>query len=201
MASPCIDDPLDLKESIRQRRDQLHLSNPELAELSGLSLSTVANYFSIRSKSASAYTVGKLCAALNFSLDRAFGIVPSEEDLSDSARQIHALELLNSHQNSEICRLRDVADLHRSYAASRRLSHIVLICLCVLQSITLSVYLFADASDHEHGFFLGGQPTPPAYFILAVVVSSAVVIAWAAVRYFARAGRYFAIAKKRGGAA
>ena len=187
MASPALDGPLDLKESLRQRRDQLHLSNPELSDLSGLPLNTVTNYFSARSKAASAYTVGRLCAALNFSLDRAFGIVPSEDDLSDSARQIHALELLNSHQNSEICHLRDVADLHRSYAASRRLSHIVLVCLCVLQSVTLSIYLFADASDHEHGFFLGGQPTPPAYFIMAVVVSSAVVIAWAAVRYFARA--------------
>ena len=187
MTAPALDGPLDLKESLRQRRDQLHLSNPELSELSGLPLNTVTNYFSARSKAASAYTVGRLCAALNFSLDRAFGIVPSEEDLSDSARQIHALELLNSHQNSEICHLRDVADLHRSYAASRRLSHIVLVCLCVLQSVTLSIYLFADASDHEHGFFLGGQPTPPAYFIMAVVVSSAVVIAWAAVRYFARA--------------
>ena len=187
MPSPVVNESLELKEALRERRNQLHLSNPELSELSGLPLNTVTNYFSSRSKAASAYTVGKLCAALNFSLDRAFGIVPSEEDLSDSARQIHALELLNSHQNSEICRLRDVADLHRSYAASRRLSHIVLICLCVLQSVTLSVYLFADASDHEHGFFLGGQPTPPAYFILAVVASSAVVIAWAAVRYFARA--------------
>ena len=187
MASPALDGPLDLKESLRQRRDQLHLSNPELSDLSGLPLNTVTNYFSARSKAASAYTVGRLCAALNFSHDRAFGIVPSEDDLSDSARQIHALELLNSHQNSEICHLRDVADLHRSYAASRRLSHIVLVCLCVLQSVTLSIYLFADASDHEHGFFLGGQPTPPAYFIMAVVVSSAVVIAWAAVRYFARA--------------
>lgn len=187
MPSPVLNESLDLKEALRQRRNQLHLSNPELSELSGLPLNTVTNYFSSRSKAASAYTVGKLCAALNFSLDRAFGIVPSEEDLSDSARQIHALELLNSHQNSEICRLRDIADLQRSYAASRRLSHIVLICLCVLQSITLSIYLFADASDHEHGFFLGGQPTPTAYFIMAVVVSSAVVIAWAAVRYFARA--------------
>ena len=187
MASPALDGPLDIKDALRQRRYQLHLSNQEIAELSGLPLNTVTNYFSARSKAASAYTVGKLCAALNFSLDRAFGIVPLEEDLSDSARQIHALELLNSHQNSEICRLRDVADLHRSYAASRRLSHIVLVCLCVLQSVTLSIYLFADASDHEHGFFLGGQPTPPAYFIMAVVVSSAVVIAWAAVRYFARA--------------
>lgn len=187
MPSPVVNESLELKDALRLRRNQLHLSNPELAELSGLPLSTVTNYFSSRSKAASAYTVGKLCAALNFSLDRAFGIVPLEEDLSDSARQIHALELLNSHQNSEICRLRDIADLHRSYAASRRLSHIVLVCLCVLQSVTLSIYLFADAADHEHGFFLGGQPTPPAYFILAVVASSAVVIAWAAVRYFARA--------------
>lgn len=187
MPSPTLNDSLDLKEALRQRRNHLHLSNQEIAELSGLPLNTVTNYFSARSKAASAYTVGKLCAALNFSLDRAFGIVPLEEDLSDSARQIHALELLNSRQNSEICHLRDVADLHRSYAASRWLSHIVLICLCVLQSITLSVYLFADASDHDHGFFLGGQPTLPAYFILAVVVSSAVVIVWSAVRYFARA--------------
>ena len=71
MTAPALDGPLDLKESLRQRRDQLHLSNPELAELAGLPFSTVANYFSIRSKAASAYTVGKLCAALNFSLDRA----------------------------------------------------------------------------------------------------------------------------------
>lgn len=192
MASPALDVPLDLKDALRQRRDQLRLSNPELAELSGLPLNTVTNYFSARSKAASACTVGKLCAALNFSLDRAFGIVPSEDDLSDSDRLIHALELENSQQSSEIRHLHDVSDLHRSYAASRRFTHVVLVCLCILQALTLAVYVCVDASDHEHGFFLGGQPTLPAYFILAVVAFSFLVIAWAAVRYFS-------IARKRGG--
>lgn len=67
-----------LKEVLKAKRDSSSISNQEIADRSGLSVHTVANYFATRSKASSAFTVGKICMALCVSFDKAFGIVPDE---------------------------------------------------------------------------------------------------------------------------
>lgn len=54
-----------------------------IADESGISISTVNNYFSSASKQPSVYTVGPICKSLGVSLDRYFEIVPKGEDLTE----------------------------------------------------------------------------------------------------------------------
>lgn len=54
-----------------------------IADESGISISTVNNYFSSASKQPSVYTVGPICKSLGVSLDRYFEIVPKGDDLTE----------------------------------------------------------------------------------------------------------------------
>ena len=54
-----------------------------IADESGVSISTVNNYFSSASKQPPVYTVGPICKSLGVSLDRYFEIVPKGEDLTE----------------------------------------------------------------------------------------------------------------------
>ena len=54
-----------------------------IADESGVSISTVNNYFSSASKQPSVYTVGPICKSLGVSLDRYFEIEPKGEDLTE----------------------------------------------------------------------------------------------------------------------
>lgn len=54
-----------------------------IADETGISISTVNNYFSSASKQPSVYTVGPICKSLGVSLDRYFEIVPKGEDLTE----------------------------------------------------------------------------------------------------------------------
>lgn len=84
------DHVVEIKTELKEKRDEMHLTNQDVADLSGVPLNTVTNYFSSRSKSPSIYTVGPLCAALGVSLDRYFGIAPPAQSVNgpDDARRI-----------------------------------------------------------------------------------------------------------------
>lgn len=82
------DHVLQIKEALKEQRDEKKMTNQDIADKSGLSLNTVTNYFSSRSKAPSIYTVGPLCAALGVSLDRYFGIIDDNSKLKSENQQI-----------------------------------------------------------------------------------------------------------------
>ena len=82
------DHVLQIKDALKAQREEKHMTNQEISDLSGLSMNTVNNYFSSRSKAPSIYTVGQLCAALGVSLDRYFGIIEDNSKLKSENQQI-----------------------------------------------------------------------------------------------------------------
>ena len=54
MSEEISNESLVLKDELREKRDRLGLSNQAVADLAGLSVYTVTNYFSNRSKATSA---------------------------------------------------------------------------------------------------------------------------------------------------
>lgn len=82
------DHVLQIKEALKEQRDEKKMTNQDIADKSGLSLNTVTNYFSSRSKAPSIYTVGPLCASLGVSLDRYFGIIDDNSKLKSENQQI-----------------------------------------------------------------------------------------------------------------
>ena len=173
----------NLKEALRAKRDVLGLSNQAVADRAGLPVNTVANYFSGRSRDGSSTTVGKICMALNVSFDHAFGIVPDEVEESKTTQRIHELELENTRQDGEIGRLTAVQKLQTAQAANKRMTHTVLICICIMLTVALAAYIVFDAADYMHGFIRGGAPGPVAIIMISVLAASVLVIGWSFIRY------------------
>lgn len=101
------DHVLQIKEALKEQRDEMKMTNQDIADKSGLSLNTVTNYFSSRSKAPSIYTVGPLCAALGVSLDKYFGIV------SDSKKQKAEAEQTIEKQNIYINQLTEKLRIYK----------------------------------------------------------------------------------------
>ena len=99
------DHVLQIKDALKTQREEKHMTNQEISDLSGLSMNTVNNYFSSRSKAPSIYTVGPLCAALGVSLDRYFGIIEDNSKLKSENQQIIEKQNIYINQLNEKLRI------------------------------------------------------------------------------------------------
>ena len=64
-----------LKELCREARDRQNITIQDLADETGISISTIGNFFATKSKAPNVYNAGAICAVLGVSLDRYFGII------------------------------------------------------------------------------------------------------------------------------
>ena len=89
-----------LKELCREARDRQNITIQDLADETGISISTIGNFFATKSKAPNVYNAGAICAVLGVSLDRYFGIIemlPPEDQMA---------QLQHDHHNElEIARL------------------------------------------------------------------------------------------------
>lgn len=118
------DHVLQIKDALKEQRDEKKMTNQDIADKSGLSLNTVTNYFSSRSKAPSIYTVGPLCAALGVSLDKYFGIVP------DSKKQKAENEQIIEKQNIYINQLTEKLRIYKKVLNVFMIIIFVLIIAC-----------------------------------------------------------------------
>lgn len=65
---------MDIKDALKERKNALKMTYPEMSEKSGIPLNTIQNFFSQSSKSPSFYTTAALCKVLGVSMDKLFGI-------------------------------------------------------------------------------------------------------------------------------
>lgn len=76
---------MTIQDVCREKKAALKMTAQDIADVSGIPLSTVNNFFAHASKSPALYTTAPICAALGVSLDEFFGITDrlttSEETL------------------------------------------------------------------------------------------------------------------------
>lgn len=140
------DESLALKEILRAKRDLLGLSNQAIADAAGLSVHTVNNYFSNRSKATSAYVVLRIAKVLNCSIDDVCGI-ESDENPSDSSEEVN---VINAQRQDEIIAMqeRQITELRKDKRAGR-----FAIYLSVLLSVIVLIYFFHfDVPNPNWGF-------------------------------------------------
>ena len=65
---------MTIQDLCREKKAALHMTAQDIADQSGVPLSTVNNFFANASKAPSINTAGPICAALGISLDEFFGI-------------------------------------------------------------------------------------------------------------------------------
>lgn len=80
-----------LRELCREARDRQNITIQDLADETGISISTIGNFFASKSKAPNVYNAGAICAALGVSLDEYFGIEPvitTEDELTHANDQL-----------------------------------------------------------------------------------------------------------------
>lgn len=140
------DESLALKERLKAKRDLLGLSNQAIADATDLSVHTVNNYFSNRSKATSAYVVLRIAKVLNCSVDDVCGI-ESDENPSDSSEEVN---FINAQRQDEIIAMqeRQISELRKDKRAGR-----FAIYLSVILSVIVLIYFFHfDVPNPNWGF-------------------------------------------------
>lgn len=153
------DEGLELKDRLKEKRDQNNISNQEIADISGLSVHTVNNYFSARSKASSAYTVGKICMALRVSFDKAFSIVPDHdtEELSRIAeleQRCKEYETKVAHKQELIAMQENTIRSLQDEARRRRPLVWALVAIIAFLAILFAIYfVYFDLSNPNFGIY------------------------------------------------
>lgn len=166
----------NLQTLCREAKDALGMTAQDLADASGVPLSTVNNTFAARSREPSVYTIGPMCAATGTSIDEFFGICPkaTPPEIAAEVERRHAAELRSAYLEGEVSQLRA---LHR---LSRRYSLVMFALAVAVIAYLLYRLLDLDAAVPTMGVVLNGEATAGAWaligFVVAVVVFMTVML-------------------------
>ena len=149
-----------LQEKCREARDRLGYTNQDIADATGIPLSSVKNFFAATSKVPGLVYAGLICKFLGVSIDECLCIPPAEDA---EAR------LKEDHMNSENQRLTEVNSLRKELDKSRLSTILVLSSLCAVLSVTLIFYIVVDFRIKDAGLIQGGQVGAGAWGIIALV--------------------------------
>lgn len=120
---------MTIQDLCREQRKKLGLSAQEIADRSGVPLSTVNNFFAAASKSPTLATAGAICAVLGVSLDAFYGVVPAPSPEDETLEE----RLLHEQEKNAI--------LERSLLISRRvvLALFIVMILALIYGITIDI--------------------------------------------------------------
>lgn len=126
-----------LWEICRDAKDAAHITNQNIADETGLSLNTVAQYLRGDTKNSSVYTVGPICCACGVDLNAYFNIkIPSEKNPNDCSA---CPELAHAEQ------------VQRIYERGLRTRSLIIMGLCVVLALAL-VALIIDLCNPNVGW-------------------------------------------------
>ncbi|MFQ9197565.1 MAG: helix-turn-helix domain-containing protein [[Clostridium] leptum] len=152
-----------IRDILRAKRAAMpELTNQDIANMAGLSVNTVNHCLSDRSKSSSAFTIGRLCKALHVSFDQCFGIEPDEKKDSPEKEnallsEIEALQEKCDGLKQELERKEDLeaeprylSELERSAKTHRKFSR-WMAGLCTLLLLLFRLFNLFDLPNPEYG--------------------------------------------------
>lgn len=178
----------EIKETSNPR-----ITNQDLADATGKSERTVAQFLRGEIPNASCETVASICKELGVSVDEHYGITMPEpgpdEKLTEKIRtlesenhvlKIQNVELIGEDENlkSEVSHQKEKADFLRAQLKTRRPVIYTLMCSCAVMSFTLLVYIILDANVPDAGFIRYGRPSAAALVVIAVIAAAAIIVAW-----------------------
>ena len=178
----------EIKETSNPR-----ITNQDLADATGKSERTVAQFLRGEIPNASCETVASICKELGVSVDEHYGITMPEpnpdEQLTKENRTLesenHALKIQNveligevENLKSEVSHQKEKADFLRAQLKTRRPVIYTLMCSCAVMSFTLLVYIILDANVPDAGFIRYGRPSAAALVVIAVIAAAAIIVAW-----------------------
>lgn len=173
-----------LQEKCREARDRLGYTNQDIADATGIPLSSVKNFFAATSKVPGLVYAVMICKFLGVSIDGCFGIIPAEDTEAQLRRQLKEDRMVSENQ-----RLTEVNVLRKELDKSRLSTILVLAFLCAVLSVTLIFYIVVDFHIKDAGLIRGGEVGVGAWIIIALVAIAFGVMTsalFSAIRYARR---------------
>lgn len=135
---------MQIQDLCKERRQELRMSNPDIAEYSEVPLSTVNNFFSNGSKCPSVYTVGPICKALGVSLDEFFGIQLPKPPVKDKCEDCCPVR-------ADAEKATQLETINKLYADRIRFLTHVVFGLLIICTLILIYAIFMDALNSAAG--------------------------------------------------
>ena len=146
-------DFLTIQDLCKDKKAALHMTAQDIADESGVPLSTVNNFFANASKAPSINTAGPICAVLGISLDEFFGITDkltmSEEVLSAKN------DTLRAHKKELEKHLVDNGKTMKIMMDGVRTRNRIIAALLVLLCLVALYALYLDFHCVQIGFWRG----------------------------------------------
>nr|DAT45847.1 MAG TPA: structural protein [Caudoviricetes sp.] len=173
-----------LQDLCREARLRANLTAQDIADASGVSFSSVNNFFASASKAPSVYTVGPVCRVLGVSLDRFFDIteVLSPEQQMVRMQRLHTTELHAARMEGEM------ESMRRHIKAQQTLIIIMSVVLSIIL-LLLALYVILDYRAPNVGLIQGGHTSVIAwvmFLLLAVGIGVIAAVLLSALHYARR---------------
>ena len=184
-----------LKELCREARDRQNITIQDLADETGISISTIGNFFATKSKAPNVYNAGAICAALGVSLDKYFGIEPvitTEDELAQAneqlahQKQIHDADVHIARLEGGIEQMKKTIDYQRKKTRITQFAIYGLMFLCAIFMAVIVGYIFFDYRVPHQGLIQGGEASVFAWIVfllLAVGIGIFTAVFIVALRY------------------
>lgn len=180
--------PQELYEKCRKIKETSNprITNQDLAEATGKSERTVAQFLRGEIPNASCETVASICREFGVSVDEHYGIAPPKpspdekltEEIHALESECHALTLQNVELTQEVAHQKEKADFLRTQLKARRPVIYSLMCVSVTTAFALLIYIILDVNVPGVGFIRHGQFSAAAWIVIVLIIISTGVIAW-----------------------
>lgn len=179
----------DFQNRIRHEKDVQGYTINTLAEKAGIPSAAVSRINAGTQSDVKLGYAAALCDALGLSLDKLTGLSTPTGNEPELIEKLHALEIENVNIAGEKTRLQDEVkhqrekvDMLQAQLATRRPVIYTLMCMCVVMTFTLLVYIVLDLRVPDVGFIQHGKASIAAWLVIAITVSAAAIIAWAIIK-------------------
>lgn len=156
-----------LKELCREARDRQNITIQDLADETGISISTIGNFFASKSKAPNVYNAGAICAALGVSLDEYFGIEPvitTEDELTHAndqlkhQKQLHDADVRIAHLEGSMEQMTKTIEYQRKKSRDTKFAiYGLTFCAPCLWLLSWDISFLTTASL-TWGLFRAGRP-------------------------------------------
>lgn len=169
-----------LKELCREARDRQNITIQDLADETGISISTIGNFFASKSKAPNVYNAGAICATLGVSLDEYFGIEPvitTEDELAQAneqlahQKQIHDADVHIARLEGGIEQMKKTIEYQRKKVRDTKFAIYGLMLLCAIFMAVIVGYIFFDYCVPNQGLIQEGQAGVFAWLVFLLLVA------------------------------
>lgn len=168
-------------QKLKYAKEDQHLTNAQVSEMSGISISTVNKLLGGVQSDPKLYNAAAICKALGLSMDDLFGLSHSEDSPDELTRKLHETELDCVRLRGENERLKEVNQIRKEQLNARKPVTYMLLGLCAVLALALVAYLLVDANIEDAGLIQFGQLSAAAWGLVALLVAAVAAGTWAVI--------------------